>query len=123
VYRHANGFSLSHIQQSWIDPCAAYCNGSQNAERLGIAPGFGNAHRSVQAPAADEAISSYLVENQTYWQHLGQAQEGESSYVVYWGHIAKLASHAPCDRVVLEEDNIRSAQRIGQELLIDAMNP
>jgi hypothetical protein len=87
-------------------------------------PALGMPIEALQAPAADEAVSFYLVENQTYWQHLGQAQENESSFTWFIGGTPPSWQATPLVIVVLlEEDNIRLAQRIGQELLVDAMNP
>lgn len=87
-------------------------------------PALGTPIEALQASAADEAVSSYLVENQTYWQHLGEAQEDESSFTWFIGGTSPSWQATPLVIVVvLEEDNIRLAQRIGQELLIDAMNP
>jgi hypothetical protein len=85
---------------------------------------LGTPIEALQASAADEAVSSYLVENQTYWQHLGEAQEDESSFTWFIGGTSPSWQATPLVIVVvLEEDNMRLAQRIGQELLIDAMNP
>jgi len=87
-------------------------------------PALGMPIEVLQASAADEAVSSYLVENQTYWQHLGEAQEDKSSFTWFIGGTSPRWQATPLViGIVLEEDNIRLAQRIGQELLIDAMNP
>ncbi len=87
-------------------------------------PALGLPIEALQAPAADEAVSSYLVENQTYWQHIGQAQEGASSFTWFIGGTSPNWQATPLVIVVLlEEDDLRLAQRIGQELLVDAMNP
>ena len=87
-------------------------------------PALGMSIEALPASAADEAVSSYLVKNQTYWQHLGQAQEAESSFTWFIGGTSPNWQATPLVIVVLlEEDNIRLAQRIGQELLVDAMNP
>ncbi len=87
-------------------------------------PVLGMPFEALRAPAADEAVSSYLVENQTYWQHMGQAQEDASSFTWFIGGTAPDWQATPLVIAVLLEDNdLRLAQRIGQELLIDAMNP
>lgn len=87
-------------------------------------PALGMPIEALQASAGDEAASSYLVENQTYWQHIGQAQEDESSFTWFIGGTPPNWQATPLVIVVvLEEDNLRLAQRIGQELLVDAMNP
>jgi len=87
-------------------------------------PALGMPIEALQAPAADEAASSYLVENQTYWQHIGHAQEDRSSFTWFIGGTSPNWQATPLVIVVLlEEDDLRLAQRIGQELLVDAMNP
>ena len=87
-------------------------------------PALGKPFEAVQASAADEAASSYLVDNQTFWQYISQAQEDESSFTWYIGGTAPNWQATPLVIVVvLEEKNERLAKRIGQELLIDAMNP
>jgi hypothetical protein len=87
-------------------------------------PALGKPFEALQAPAADEAALSYLVDNQTYWQFIGQAQENGSDFTWYIGGTAPNWQATPLVIVVvLEEKNERLAKRIGQELLIDAMNP
>ena len=87
-------------------------------------PALGMPFEALQAAAADEASSSYLVKDQTYWQHIGQAQENESFFTWFIGGTPPNWQATPLVIVVvLEEDNERLAQRIGQELLVDAMNP
>ncbi|MEP7134632.1 MAG: hypothetical protein ABI904_06840, partial [Chloroflexota bacterium] len=116
--------------------CAALSNhGIVPAPRIAMAvntpsegwvtlPALGTPFEALQASAADEAASSYLVENQTYWQHIGQAQENESSFTWFIGGTAPNWQATPLVIVVvLEEYNPRLAQRIGRELLVDAMNP
>lgn len=87
-------------------------------------PALGMPFEALQAPAADEAALSYLMENQTHWQHLGQAHEDESIFTWFIGGTPPNWQGSPLVVVVvLEESNMRLAQRIGQELLIDAMTP
>jgi hypothetical protein len=87
-------------------------------------PALGKPFEALQAPAADEAALSYLVDNQTYWQFISQAQENGSDFTWYIGGTAPNWQATPLVIVVvLEENNERLAKRIGQELLIDAMNP
>ena len=87
-------------------------------------PALGTPFEAVQASAADEAASSYFVENQTYWQHVGQSQEDKSSFTWYIAGTPPNWQATPLVVVVvLEEDNTRLAQRVGQELLVDAMHP
>jgi hypothetical protein len=116
--------------------CAALSNhGIVPAPRIAMAvntpvdgwvtlPALGTPFEALQASAADEAASSYLVENQTYWQHIGRAQENASSFTWLIGGTPPSWQATPLTIVVvLEEDNERLAQHIGQELLLDAMNP
>ncbi len=87
-------------------------------------PALGTPLEVLQAPARDEAVLSYLVENQTYWQHSGRAREDESAFTWFIAGTPPNWQATPLVVVViLEENNLRLAQRIGQELLIDAMNP
>ena len=73
---------------------------------------------------ANEAASSYLTEDQMYWSHIGQSEEKELSFTWFIGGTSPNRQAAPLALVVvLEEDNTRLAERIGKELLIDAMNP
>jgi len=116
--------------------CAALSNhGAVPAPRIAMAvntpndgwvalPALGMPFEALQASAADETASSYLIENQTYWQHIGQAQEDKSFFTWFIGGTPPNWQATPLVVVVvLEENNTRLAQRIGQELLIDAMNP
>ncbi len=85
---------------------------------------MGMPFEAIQASIADEAASSYLVGNQTHWQQVSQAQEGKASFTWFIGGTPPNWQGTPLVIVVvLEENNERLAQRIGQELLIDAMNP
>ncbi|HXF85146.1 MAG TPA: FtsW/RodA/SpoVE family cell cycle protein [Anaerolineales bacterium] len=87
-------------------------------------PALGTPIEAVSAPAADEAALSYLADNQAYWQHIGQAQEDETFVTWFIGGTPPNWQAAPLVVVVaLEEDNMRLAQRVGGELLRDAMNP
>jgi cell division protein FtsW (lipid II flippase) len=87
-------------------------------------PALGSPIEAIQASAADEAVLSYLVEDQMYWKHVGQAEENESAFTWFIGGTPPNRRAAPLAIViVLEEDNTRLADRIGRELLIDAMNP
>ena len=87
-------------------------------------PAMGMPFEAIQASVADAAASSYLVGNQTHWQQVSQEQEGEASFTWFIGGTPPNWQGTPLVIViVLEENNERLAQRIGQELLIDAMNP
>ncbi len=87
-------------------------------------PAQGVPFEAVQAPAADEAAQSYLIEGKTFWQHMAQARDGDQSVTWLIGGTPPNWQGAPLALVVvLEENNPRLAQRIGRELLVDAMNP
>src|SRR5258706_5723802 len=87
-------------------------------------PAMGTPFEALQASVADEAATSYIAQNQTYWQQVGLAQEGQSSFTWFIGGTPPNWQGTPLVIVVvLEENNERLAQRIGQELLVDAMNP
>ena len=87
-------------------------------------PALGSPMVAIQAPAADAAVLPYLIEDQMYWKHTGLAQEDESSFTWFVGGTAPNRLAAPLALVVvLEEADPRLAERIGKELLLDAMNP
>jgi len=89
-----------------------------------ILPVLGMPFEAMQAPAADEAAASFIVDGQNYWSHVGQATEEESSVTWFIAGTPPNWQGTPLVVVVLvEENNIRLAQRIGQELIVDAMNP
>ena len=86
-------------------------------------PAMGMPFEALQSKTADEATTPYLVENQTYWQQVSLAQEGQSSFTWFIGGTPPNWKGTPLVFVVvLEESNEQLAQRIGQELLTDAMN-
>jgi len=87
-------------------------------------PALGNPITALQPEAADEAASSHLVVDLTYWQYLGRAQEDQSAFTWYIGGTPANWQATPLAIVVLlEDDNERLAERIGKELLTDAMHP
>lgn len=87
-------------------------------------PALGLPFEAIQASAVDEAILSYIPSNQAYWQHIGRAEDEGMTVTWFIGGTPPNWQAAPLVVVViLEEDNARLAQRIGQELLVDAMNP
>jgi cell division protein FtsW (lipid II flippase) len=89
-----------------------------------VLPALGTPFEALQAPAADEAASSMIVAGESYWAHIGQATGDESTVTWFIGGTPPNWQASPLVVVVaLEEDNKRLAQRIGQELLVDAMNP
>lgn len=89
-----------------------------------VLPALGMPFETVQASAADEAAESLIAEGQSYWAHIGKAKSDESPITWFIGGTPPNWQATPLVVVVLlEEDNARLAQWIGQELLIDAMNP
>ncbi|MCC7189823.1 MAG: FtsW/RodA/SpoVE family cell cycle protein [Anaerolineales bacterium] len=94
------------------------------AEGWVVLPVLGAPFEAIQPKKADEAALSFVVEGQNYWSHLGRA--AEDGVPVTWFIAGTLPNWQGTPIVVvvlLEEDNTRLAQRIGQELIVDAMNP
>ncbi len=89
-----------------------------------VIPALGKPFETVEASAADEAAESLIVDGQSYWAHIGKAQSDESPITWFIGGTLPNWQATPLVVVVLlEEDNAKLAQWIGQELLVDAMNP
>jgi hypothetical protein len=87
-------------------------------------PALGTPLEAIQAAAADEVALAYLTNDQMYWKHVGQAQENETFVTWFVGGTPPNRQAAPLALViVLEETNPALADRIGKELLVDAMNP
>ncbi|HLF74487.1 MAG TPA: FtsW/RodA/SpoVE family cell cycle protein [Anaerolineales bacterium] len=89
-----------------------------------ILPALGTPVEAVQAAAADEAATALILDGQNYWSHTGQA-EAEAGPVTWFIAGTPPNWQAPPLVVVvlLEEDSVELAQRIGQELLTSAMYP
>lgn len=87
-------------------------------------PALGTPFEALQAPAADETAQSLGVAGQNYWAHTGYA-EGDESPVTWFiaGTLPNWQATPLVVVVVLEENDARLVQRIGQELLVDAMSP
>ena len=89
-----------------------------------VLPALGAPFEAIQAETADETAQSLIVDAESYWGHVGQAKSDESSVTWFISGTPPNWQAAPLVVVVLlEEDNVRLAQRIGNELLVDAMNP
>jgi cell division protein FtsW (lipid II flippase) len=89
-----------------------------------ILPVPGTPFEAIEPEAADEAAEAYIKDGQNFWSHIGRAREGELAVTWMIAGTPPNWQAAPIVVVVLvEEDNIRLAQRIGQELIVDAMNP
>jgi len=89
-----------------------------------VLPALGTPSEAIQPSAADETAQSLVVDGESYWAHVGQAKSDESPVTWFIAGTPPNWQASPMVVVVLlEEDNERLAQRIGQELLVDAMNP
>ena len=89
-----------------------------------VLPALGPAQETVQPGEADGAAAAFIFEGKNYWSHVGRAT-GEESPVTWFiaGTPPNWQATPLAVVVVLEEDNERLAQFIGQELLVDSMNP
>lgn len=89
-----------------------------------VLPALGSSTEAVSPSAADEAAQSLVVDGQSYWEYIGQAEGDESSVTWFVGGTPPNWQASPLVVVVLlEEDNVQLAQEIGTELLDVAMNP
>jgi len=87
-------------------------------------PALATPTEAIQPSAGDEAALSYQVENQAYWQHLSQVKEKDGFVTWYIGGTPPNWQATPLVIVVLiEENNPKLAQKVGQELLTGAMKP
>ena len=89
-----------------------------------VLPAGGKPVVALQASAASEAVLSYIQDDNNYWSHIGRAQDEESSVTWFIGGTRPNWMASPLAIVVLlEENNPREAERIGVDLLVDAMTP
>jgi cell division protein FtsW (lipid II flippase) len=87
-------------------------------------PALSSPIEAIQAPAADGVAAAYLIEDEMYWRHIGQAEENELSFTWFIGGTPPNRQAAPLALVIiLEEANPGLADRIGKAILFDAMNP
>jgi cell division protein FtsW (lipid II flippase) len=129
-----NDLHVSPLQAA-LAAAALSNHGSIPAPRLAMAvntpnagwvvlPASGTPFEAIPAEAADAAAQALQVNGENYWAHIGQAESEESP--VTWFVTGTLPNWQASPLVVvvlLEENNTRLAQHIGQELLIDAMSP
>jgi len=88
-----------------------------------VLPALGTPIEAIQASVADDAAES-LIGDESYWSYVGLATEKDTSVTWFIAGTPPNWQAVPLVVVVLlEEDNMRLAQRIGQELIVDAMNP
>jgi membrane peptidoglycan carboxypeptidase len=84
----------------------------------------GTSVEAVPSSDADETSQSFVKDRQSYWSHLTRTTGDESDVTWFVAGTPSNWQGTPIVVVVtLEEDNERLAERIGRELLIDAMNP
>jgi hypothetical protein len=89
-----------------------------------VLPAPGNPFEAVTPAQADQAAAANLEEGKNYWSHIGRASGKEGPVTWFVAGSPPNWQGTPLAVVVLlEEDNERQAQWIGQELLTDAMNP
>ncbi len=89
-----------------------------------ILPAQGAPVEATTAESADEAAQLFIQSGNRYWSHIGQADEKDSSVTWFLAGTPPNWGGTPIVVVVLiEENNIRLAKRIGDELIVDAMNP
>ncbi len=89
-----------------------------------VLPALGAPKEALQASAADETALAFTADGESYWQHTGQAESDELPVTWFMAGTPSNWQASPMVVVVLlEEDNVMLAERIGKELLIDAMNP
>ncbi|HKJ39814.1 MAG TPA: penicillin-binding transpeptidase domain-containing protein, partial [Anaerolineales bacterium] len=79
---------------------------------------------AIQPSVAKEAVDPYSASGNNLWSHTAQAMD-EETHVTWFiaGTPANWQSTPLVVVVVLEENNPQLAQRIGRELLSNAMNP
>ncbi|HQU36845.1 MAG TPA: FtsW/RodA/SpoVE family cell cycle protein [Anaerolineales bacterium] len=89
-----------------------------------VLPVLGTPVRAMQAEMADEASLSFIQKGDNFWSHLGKASEGDTSVTWFLAGTPGNWQGTPFVVVVLiEEDNERLAERVGRELIVDAMSP
>jgi len=87
-------------------------------------PALGMPFEAYQTSAWEEAVLSYLVDDHAFWRHIGFADDGKSSFTWFIAGTPPNWQGAPLALVVLvEEDNPQLVERLGRELLVDALNP
>jgi hypothetical protein len=83
----------------------------------------GTPFEASQPSAADEAAESLIMEGKTYWSHTARTREKDTLVTWFMAGTPPNWQASPLVVVVLlEEDNAYLAQRIGEQLLADAMN-
>lgn len=89
-----------------------------------VLPALGMPLEAISAADANEAALSFRTGDHNYWSHTARAQGDESPVTWFIAGTPPDWQATPLVvAVALEEENSRLAERIGRELLIDAMNP
>lgn len=89
-----------------------------------VLPVIGTPFEAMLPSQADEAAQSFIQNGNSYWSHIGHASESDSSVTWFIAGTPPNWGGTPIVVVVLiEEDNAGLAQRIGEELIEDAMSP
>jgi hypothetical protein len=84
----------------------------------------GKSFEAVTPAQAEEAASANIEEGKNYWSKIGRATGKEGPVTWFVAGTPPNWQGTPLAVVVLlEEDDERQAQWIGQELLTNAMNP
>jgi cell division protein FtsI/penicillin-binding protein 2 len=93
-------------------------------ERWVVLPALGKSFEAVTSAQAEQAATANIEDGKNYWSHIGRATGKEGPVTWFVAGTPPNWQASPLAVVVLlEEDNERQAQWIGQELLMDAMNP
>ncbi|HEY5731112.1 MAG TPA: FtsW/RodA/SpoVE family cell cycle protein [Anaerolineales bacterium] len=130
----ANDFYVSPLQMALAS--AAMSNGGViPAPRIAVAVNTpnngwvvlreeGKPIEASQPSGTLEAVLSYIEGRNNYWSYIRQAKDDESSVTWFIGGTPPNWQASPLAVVVLlEEGSVRDAERIGEEMLVDAMNP
>jgi len=89
-----------------------------------VLPQSGTPQKAIEPAQADETATSYIEDGKNYWSHIGRATGKEGPVTWFIAGTPPNWQATPLAVVVLlEEDNERMAQYIGEELITDAMNP
>jgi hypothetical protein len=89
-----------------------------------VLPDQETATKAVEAAQADGAATAFMEAGKNYWSHIGRAAGKEGPVTWFIAGTPPNWTGTPLAAVVLlEEDNERMAQLIGQKLLTDAMSP
>ncbi len=89
-----------------------------------VLPVLGTPTRAMQMEMADDASLSFIQKGDNFWSYLGKASEGDTSVTWFLEGTPGNWQGTPFVVVVLiEEDNARLAERVGRELIVDAMSP